>query len=415
MTDMTPGNATTASPSVVVDVASSPVDLGIAVSRDRAYLMDVLRGLLASWVVLHHIVLSSGTNLDAYPWRLFAHHGQEAVLVFFMLSGFAIMKSLYAQPQRWLSFLIARFWRIYPVYLIALIVGIGAWVYADYRADALFSHLSGLGIAPWPPTDVSPGWLHILLHLFQLQGMVPSAWLPHADTTLVAPAWSLSTEFQFYAIAPALFLLLAQARSGNASVIALMLVVAVILSNLINNPSIAPANVLHYIDLFVFGMIGAIAHQSQRFGKFAYCLSAVVVAAGGLLSGRGIVATAVSVWMLFWWLSTLAPVERLTDTKVGRICLLIGALSFPLYLIHYPLSWLLLIAATDLLPENRMAVLALWVPIALTSSYIAALLLHRYVEVPATRYGKRTAKRREMRYGRCRNNRLWRQNLPGQG
>ena len=91
-------------------------------AQSRTRLLDVLRGLLAIWVVLHHIVLFGGFNPHVYPWRLLAHHGQEAVAVFFILSGFAITKSLYARPQHLTSFLIARFWRIYPVYLIALVI-----------------------------------------------------------------------------------------------------------------------------------------------------------------------------------------------------------------------------------------------------------------------------------------------------
>ena len=39
----------------------SPCQTKAAVAgRDRARLMDVLRGLLASWVVLHHVVLIGG-------------------------------------------------------------------------------------------------------------------------------------------------------------------------------------------------------------------------------------------------------------------------------------------------------------------------------------------------------------------
>ena len=378
-----------------------PVSLGrtVTVSRDRTYLMDVLRGLLASWVVLHHIVLSSGFDPNVYPWRLFTHHGQEPVLVLFILSGFAITKSLYGRPQRWSSFLIARFWRIYPVYFVALAIGAGAWWYADYRGSALFVDLGRLQITPWAPEEGSPRWLHILLHLFQLHGVVPSLWLPHADTSLVAPAWSLSTEFQFYVIAPLLCLVLLHKRVGNTPAIALLIVIAVIWPNFVNDPSISPANILRYIDLFVLGMIGAIAHQSGILGKLGYCLSAIVVVAASLQSGRVIVATAVFVWLLFWWPSTIATVERLVDTWVGRLCLFVGALSFPLYIIHYPMARLLLIAMTDLLPENRWVFLAVWAPVTIALSYIGASLLHRYAEVPATRYGRRIAERRESRYG----------------
>jgi peptidoglycan/LPS O-acetylase OafA/YrhL len=398
MTHVKPSGLASGSPPALPAVAAAPpVLLGRAItaSRDRTQLMDILRGLLASWVVLHHIVLSSGFDQDAYPWRLLAHHGQEPVLVFFMLSGFAITRSLHTRPQRWSSFLIARLWRIYPVYLVALAIGAGAWWYADYRGGTLLVDLDRLHIAPWPPAEVSDRWLHVMLYLFQLHGVVPSAWLPHVDTSLVAPAWSLSTEFQFYAIAPLLCMLLLHKRAENGPVIALLLVIAVIWPNFVDDPSISPANILRYIDLFVLGMIAAITQQSGLLGRLGYTLLAMVVAAASLHAGRTIVATAVVVWLLFWWPSTTAWVERLVDTSVGRLCLFVGALSFPLYIIHYPVAWLLLIALTDLLPQNRLTVLAVWVPLTLASSYLGASLLHRYAEVPATRHGKRIAARRE--------------------
>ncbi len=370
-------------------------------SQDRTRLMDVLRGLLAGWVVLHHIVLASGFDQTVYPWRLLAHHGQKSVLVFFILSGFAITKSLAVRPQRWSSFLIARLWRIYPVYLAALAIGAGVWWYADYRGGALFVDLSRLGIEAWAPEEGSPRWLHTLLHLFQLHGVVPSAWLPHVDTSLVAPAWSLSTEFQFYVIAPLLCLVLLHRSGSNRLALVLVMTMAVIWPNFIDAQAISPANVLRYIDLFVLGMIGAIALGSGLFGKLGYSLAAIIVAAASLYSGRVIVATAVFVWLLFWWPSTLAAVERLLDTHVGRLGLFMGALSFPLYLIHYPLARLLLIATTDLVPDNRWVFLATWAFATVASSYIGAALLHRYVEMPGTRYGKRIAERRETGHRRA--------------
>ncbi len=92
---------------------------------------------------------------------------------------------------------------------------------------------------------------------------------------------------------------------------ALVMTIAVIWPNSIDARAISPANVLRDIDLFVPGMIGAIA-------------------LGGV-----IVATAVSVWFLFRWPSTQIAVERLLDTRAGHLRLFIEALSFSLYLMHY--------------------------------------------------------------------------------
>jgi peptidoglycan/LPS O-acetylase OafA/YrhL len=359
--------------------------------------MDVLRGLLASWVVLHHIVLAARFDPDSYPWRLLAHHGQEAVLVFFILSGFAITKSLQTRPQHWSSFLLARFWRIYPVYLIALAVGTAVCGLSASLGTGWFAGLEGQGFEAWDPNEGSPRWLHVLLHLTQLHGVVPAAWLPHADTSLVAPAWSLSTEFQFYAIAPALGLLLLRRSDRVGPTLFALLLLAVPVTNAAIPPTVAPASLLRYLDLFALGIAGAMLHASGSRGRLLYCLLAVIVAAAAWLGGRVIVANAVLVWLLFWLASTVTP-ARLTETRIGALGLLVGGLSYPLYLIHYPLMRLSLMAVRGLLPGDRSIVLAAWIPTSIALSYVAASLLHRFVELRGTRYGKQVAARREMRW-----------------
>jgi len=134
--------------------------------------------------------------------------------------------------------------------------------------------------------------------------------------------------------------------------------------------------------------------------KLAYCLLAGVIAIAGWRAGQIIIVTAVGVWLMFWWFSALQLVERLMDTKVARFWLLIGAWSFPIYILHYPLARLLLICGVAVLPADRATFLVAWVPATVVASYIAAALLHRYVEVPGMRYGKRLAEDRERRLDR---------------
>jgi peptidoglycan/LPS O-acetylase OafA/YrhL len=349
--------------------------------------------------VLRHIVLFSGVDQNAYSWRVLAHHGQEAVAVFFILSGYAITKSLSSRPQHLSSFLIARFWRIYPVYLVGLAIGIGVWCYVQLRGGEVFADLSQMHLETWDQQEGTPLWLHTSLHLFQLHGVVPSSWLPHADTSLVAPAWSLATEFQFYLIAPLLFIVLENARQANRLLPVSLLLVALIWANCANGSLVSPANILRYVDLFVLGMLGAMAHEYRFVGKLSYSLGGLVVAASSLQIGRLVVATAVVVWLLFWWLSATAWVERSLDTRLGRLGRLAGAFSYPLYLIHYPLARLLLLMIGDLLPGGRQLFLVVWIPATLALSYGGALLLHRYAEIPGTRYGKHLADRYAQRLG----------------
>ena len=363
---------------------------------DRTRLLDVLRGLLATWVVLHHVVLIGGFSPDIYPWRVFIHHGQEPVLVFFALSGFAISRSLWTRPQRWLSFLIARFWRIYPVYLVAMAIGIAVTVYGA-RQPALFTDLGALQILPWQADEGIPRTAHILLHLGQLHGLVPSQWLPHVDTSIVAPGWSLSTEFQFYALAPLLSVVLLRPWVNGNRLPALALLIVGLWPYFHSNSWIAPANILRYLDLFILGMIGAVMHDGLRRDRFGYSLLVFMVAVAGWHSRQIIVVTAVGVWLASWWCATLPTVNEWIDTRFGQLWLFVGALSFPLYILHYPVARLLLIAGAAVLPADRAIFLTAWMPATVVVSFAGAAALHRYAELPGTRYGKQLAARRERR------------------
>jgi peptidoglycan/LPS O-acetylase OafA/YrhL len=362
---------------------------------DRARLMDVLRGLLASWIVLHHAVLSGGFDPNLYPWRLLAHHGQEAVLVFFLLSGFAIAMSLAGRRQRWTSFLIVRFWRIYPVYLVALAIGLGICWYAEARGPDLVADLGRLRVETWSPDEGSPNWLHVGLHVLQLHGVVPAAWLPHADISLVAPGWSLSTEFQFYALAPLLLPLLSIRRAGAGIAVGFLVISAGLLGYVVSSPAIAPANVLRHLDLFVLGMLAARWRRSRLMVRVGYSLLAIAVALVGWRNGHVIVANAIGVWLAFWWAASLPTVDRLLDSPVGRLGLFVGALSFPLYIIHYPVARLMLISIGSLSPMSRASFLTVWLPATIALSYAGAWLLHVRAEIPGTRHGKQIAERRD--------------------
>ena len=77
-----------------------------------------------------------------------------------------------------------------------------------------------------------------------------------------------------------------------------------------------------------------------------------------------------------------------------------GAVVFTLS--HALCRWrdFLLIATTDPVSDNRWVFVAIGASMTVALSHSGAALLHRYVEMPGTRYGKRIAKRRENGYRR---------------
>jgi peptidoglycan/LPS O-acetylase OafA/YrhL len=119
-----------------------------AMSRDlRIASLDGLRGIAASAVVYAHInFFYPSTN----PWINLAT-GDEAVAIFFSLSGF-LMALLYGgRPMQAADYLVHRFARIYPVYLVSvLFVAALSVIYPDYvypihGAVQLLRHVALIG------------------------------------------------------------------------------------------------------------------------------------------------------------------------------------------------------------------------------------------------------------------------------
>lgn len=142
--------------------------------------LDALRGGAAFYVVLHHFV----DGLDFIPnslKKMFFSFGQEAVMLFFLLSGFVIYWSVeHSFNITFKSYLIKRFRRIYFPFVIALIVS----MIIIYLKGTLTEEFS---------------WSNLIGNLFMLQdfsSVKPGTWFkPFLAND---PLWSLSYEWWFY-------------------------------------------------------------------------------------------------------------------------------------------------------------------------------------------------------------------------
>jgi peptidoglycan/LPS O-acetylase OafA/YrhL len=105
--------------------------------RDRSDSIDTLRAALALWVLTVHVAewgpLSATGTAEPLSWfehwtvRLFQQHGEThpAVIAFIVLSGYCIHRGGGRRGSRWTTagYATKRFFRIWPVYVAASIVG----------------------------------------------------------------------------------------------------------------------------------------------------------------------------------------------------------------------------------------------------------------------------------------------------
>ncbi len=151
--------------------------------------IDILRGIaIIAILILHAGVLTKG--LDDYPWLMhFVLRFSTGVQLFFVLSGYLVAQSMdrcVAKGEGVRGFLIRRFAKLTPPYLLFMHVHIGLFLVTSWLAPDV------------PPlrNSVTTEALTIsnyLLHLVFLQGFVPAQL-----HTLLDGSWSIVIEVYFY-------------------------------------------------------------------------------------------------------------------------------------------------------------------------------------------------------------------------
>ncbi|MBB6460225.1 acyltransferase family protein [Flammeovirga kamogawensis] len=148
-----------------------------------------LRGFLALFVVIFHIPeLSKSVDLPYFSDLPIFHKGEEAVWVFFTLSGFLIIKQLYLEQKKGKveikKFYARRILRIYPVYYVVLIFGFTFY----HFLLPLFGIDYHLNYSLWEGIVWCVGFLPNVFNVL------------YAPGAILLVLWSIGIEEQFYLI-----------------------------------------------------------------------------------------------------------------------------------------------------------------------------------------------------------------------
>jgi peptidoglycan/LPS O-acetylase OafA/YrhL len=146
--------------------------------------LDGIRFVAAVLVVLAHY-LQYGVVQGA-PARWIPDMGREAVVIFFVLSGFVIADSTERKQQSARAYIVARCARIYSVVLPVLLLSfalaaIGAWV--------LHAQVANL-------YQVSRAYVYLPFHLLFLGEL----WTLSIEPPWLSPYWSLGYEVWYYVL-----------------------------------------------------------------------------------------------------------------------------------------------------------------------------------------------------------------------
>jgi peptidoglycan/LPS O-acetylase OafA/YrhL len=298
--------------------------------------LDHLRAFAALLIVFYHgVVLLSlvprGAGRDFRPLWILPRHpfvvlieeGHTAVALFMVLSGFVFTTGCVGKEVEYWPFVKNRLLRIYPLFIVMLLVGIAA----------------------------APGGYSLLglLETLLFQANLPGAINIEPFTSMF---WAVGIEFQFYLAFP--FLHRFMERHGSKWAVGFILLMLALRFLALrcganNGRDIAYWHIVGRIDQFVIGMLAArayvrVRHEPQRWGWWTLASFVLVLATLVTYSALG-AWDSLAGWKIAWptvealvWACFITSYVGFAQAHAGKWSLpleQIGSWSYSIYLFHF--------------------------------------------------------------------------------
>jgi peptidoglycan/LPS O-acetylase OafA/YrhL len=356
---------------VALAVASLLVNrTGAPPTSGRFVSLDGLRGYLAFFVFVFHstmwyFFLRTG-EMTVPPSHLYAHFGQDSVLLFFMITGFLFWSKLIdakRYPIDWTKLYISRGMRLIPLYLFAFSLMI-----------AMVAVLSHFSLRESPPALLkhSLAWL-----TFSVFGQ-PDINQSMTSRQMLGDNWTLPYEWFFYFSLPAFGLLFRFVPS--IWYLALSTVTVVLFALWISNT--------HMLYGFGGGIVAAFAARSETFRLWASGTTAAVIALAAVVAGVWFFPSGYSrvvLLLLTLAFTIIACGNSLFGILTSAISRTLGEMGYSIYLLH---GALLFITFRVILGYARAAALSSTEHWLIVFAVAAVLILvcsatYRLIEAPA--------------------------------
>ncbi len=306
---------------------------------------------------------SSRILLGMTPWGM----GAQGVTLFLVISGFLLhwgfLKS--GAGFRLGEFFNKRFWRIYPPYLVAVLV---------------FSLSVGTG-----------GAFSLLTHL-----TLTHNFFDRTFSTINPSFWSLALEAQLYLLYP-VFLLLRRWLGIGPATLAVGGLTLLVLALEVGFRLRILALWLSPLNLWFVWVAGAYFGEQFFYGKRIFTRSpAYLVGCFALLSlstvtiiypllGR-VFFSLFFICLLDWYLHRSAPGTSAVGKALTNLTARVGLYSYSIYLFHQP--FLAKAIAVLSFGQKSKPALGLAVALAFGLMFIVAHFTYHWLELPAIRWGK---------------------------
>ncbi len=360
-------------------------------SVEKLDYIDILRGIAILMVMLVHT--SQAVNGISQLVGDVARYGQMGVQLFFVASAYTLCFSRVkraGEKKPLVSFWIRRFFRIAPLYYVAII--------AYFLAESNM-HILDLIKMPYSLYNFETISANILF----IHGFVLSA-----NNNIVPGGWSIGTEMAFYLLFPLLFSLFDRAykQYGIISLyilvgffillnIGVQLVVQQLLMIVIDDNSFIYYNLINQLPVFLLGIVIFFHHYHQVPIQLSLPIQtaifvAVTIAGIVLLPNKQ-----------YWLVATFLPVitgisfvfllNIFRELKYSNIFLTeIGQASYSMYIFHFMFAWYLVPGIGLTLKKGILPELLLICSIVLVTRFTFAIakLSQKYIEAPGISVGK---------------------------
>ncbi|WEK14655.1 MAG: acyltransferase [Candidatus Microbacterium phytovorans] len=301
--------------------------------------LDGLRGLAATIVLLHHWLLIARPLLEgSLSWAIISQSpvklltaGNEAVLVFFVLSGLVVVLPVFRPGFSWMGFLSARIVRLYGPVIAALALSV-ALIYLVPRDRSTMPE--GSWMAETHATDVT--WQSFLFQASLVPRQYP----------LNNPLWSLHWELLYSILLPFATALALLVRRWALTAVVVCCAISLV-------GRVFEQSELLYFPIFLIGTIMAarmpdllawVERPRARWFMPTFAAASVVMLIASWLA-RPIAPSGSELSHVLWALAApgaagivvvslaWAPAIRFLETRPLQW---LGKISFSLYLVHVP-------------------------------------------------------------------------------
>ncbi len=328
-------------------------------TKNHYEILDGLRGVAAIIVVIFHILetFSGGNHITQ---RI--NHGYLAVDFFFVLSGFVIG---YAYDDRWNKMTLKDFFkrrliRLHPMIIMGMLIGaIGFYFAASPSVFPMISDTSflymllimviGFTLLPVPPSMDIRGWGE----------MHP----------LNSPAWTLFFEY----IANILYGLFLRKFSNKMLAVFVFLTGCATVYLAVNHGDVVggwsleayhfKTGLIRLLYPFFAGLLlSRIVKPVNIKNAFTWCsVMIVVVLACPRIGGHEYlwmngVFESISIIIIFPFIVYLGASGEVKGKYALKLCKFLGSISYPVYIIHYPLIYIYVAWVID----KKVSMLQAW-------------------------------------------------------